>query len=410
MISDSSIINIVYITDEGFSMPTTVSIASLICNSKKDNKIRIYVFCDGLTEEDKKRILELATDNCEIQCIDIKEKKYKFLKDKTELCIKHVSYTAAFKFELPQILNEEKIIYIDGDTVIQNDISELWNLDMSNKSILAVDDQLDTYENGKSQLASGINVDSQHYFNSGVMVMDLEKMRQSNRTQQLVDYRINGQNRYMDQDAFNAVMKDDILPIDIKYNFLIQITDFYDLDELNSRYRYNEKTMEAFVSRALILHFAGPIKPWVYNRPWFTEIFMKYYRMTSYRENIELKSPLKRLNDDKDWLKSELNYYKKNEWVFPYERIKKGSNVVIWGAGAVGNSFVRQLKHTEYCNIQSWVDNNKTTEEISNPGILYTLDYDYVIVATINQNFMNEIRGKLINDFKCDDSKIITVI
>lgn len=411
MIKETRTITVVYITDDGFSMPTTVSIASLIKNSGNDYKLRIYVFCDNLSTEKKDKIRKLSSNNKEIILADVGTGKYGYLSDREKLCIQHVSYTAAFKFDLPQILSEEKIIYIDGDTIIQGDISELWDLTYDDYGIYAVDDQLDTLTDGYSELSSGIAIKSPHYYNSGVMVMNLDKMRRDHRTEELVEYRINGKNRYMDQDAFNAVMHEDIKPIGFRYNFLIQVTDFYDIDELNAKFSCNETTVEGIVDKALILHFAGPIKPWVYNRPWFTDIFYRYYNMTDYKtDDLKLLSPLKRLNDDKKWLKEQVKNHKKIEWVFPYDKIKKGSKIVVWGAGNVGKSYVKQISYTEFCNIVAWVDRNCDSEEVDSPDILATVDFDYVIIATINPAFANDIKYRLINEFECDERKIIMSI
>ena len=53
MTDNTRTITVVYITDDGFSMPTTISIASLIHNSGDDYKIKIYDFCDNVYAEKK---------------------------------------------------------------------------------------------------------------------------------------------------------------------------------------------------------------------------------------------------------------------------------------------------------------------------------------------------------------------
>ena len=43
-------------------------------------------------------------------------------------------------------------------------------------------------------------------------------------------------------------------------------------------------------------------------------------------------------------------------WMFPYENVKKDSSVIIYGAGDVGSSFIKQIICDSFCNIAAVVD------------------------------------------------------
>ena len=66
-----------------------------------------------------------------------------------------------------------KVIYLDADLLIQRDIFELWEQDMQDKIVLAVQDSYIQKLPARYVPARARKAD-QPYFNSGVMVIDLE--------------------------------------------------------------------------------------------------------------------------------------------------------------------------------------------------------------------------------------------
>ena len=104
------------------------------------------------------------------------------------------------------------------------------------------------------------------------------------------------------------------------------------------------------------------------------------------------------------------NLQKYKEWKFPYERVNCGSNVVIYGAGAVGRDFVNQIEKTNYCNIVMWMDKNYENfdEKVVNPAEIVNVNYDYVIIAILNKDIINEVQQYLALK-KVDANKIITI-
>lgn len=57
-------------------------------------------------------------------------------------------------------------------------------------------------------------------------------------------------------------------------------------------------------------------------------------------------------------------------WVFPYDEVNKNSSIIIYGAGQMGRSFVRQIASTNYCNLVQWID--KRAEEYQKEGLNVT--------------------------------------
>lgn len=85
-------------------------------------------------------------------------------------------------------------------------------------------------------------------------------------------------------------------------------------------------------------------------------------------------------------------------WVFPYDLIPKGSRLILYGAGAVGQEYYAQLMQTGYCRSVKLVDRNyreyKGREmQAENPQILKNRDFDYVLIAIRNREIQKSVKG-----------------
>ena len=169
----------------------------------------------------------------------------------------HVSKTALFKFFLPDLIKDlDKVLYLDSDILINGDLSELFNTDISDYYIAAADDMGDLkLADGRSYMAQNIGLYTTHYFNSGVMLLNLEKMRKDNARDALIQYKLHGNNVFMDQDALNVVLGKKRKIIDTKYNFCFSL--FYQLgfDKINEKF-YNNKydSEEECIKNQVIIH------------------------------------------------------------------------------------------------------------------------------------------------------------
>ena len=59
VIRDKKILDIIFITDNNFSMPTGVAIQSLFYNRDKNSVYNIHVICNGVKEYNRKKLLKL---------------------------------------------------------------------------------------------------------------------------------------------------------------------------------------------------------------------------------------------------------------------------------------------------------------------------------------------------------------
>ena len=101
-------------------------------------------------------------------------------------------------------------------------------------------------------------------------------------------------------------------------------------------------------------------------------------------------------------------------FLFPYENIKKDSNVIIYGAGTMGTDYILQVQRTEFCNIIFALDRS-ANEKVGFPVNVYMPEYiknvepnryDYVLVALQDVNHSANIKQTLL-DYGVEETKIV---
>lgn len=100
----------------------------------------------------------------------------------------------------------------------------------------------------------------------------------------------------------------------------------------------------------------------------------------------------------------------RKNYVFPFDIVEKKSDVILYGAGAVGQAFYRQIKQIDYCNLLVWVDRNHSVYEMWNVKPVEVIKlyakYDYIVIAIASEVIVNEIIQTLV-DMGVDKNKIV---
>ncbi|MCR4793340.1 MAG: glycosyltransferase [Lachnospiraceae bacterium] len=274
-------IHIVYVTDDNYVMPTSVSITSIKQNKHIENKCIVHVISNHLSKKSIDKLKSLEDEQFKIDIIyaHIDEQ---FINVQKKDGDRHVTSTATLKFQIPQLLAEiEKVIYIDGDTLILKDLSPLYSIDLKNNYVAAVKDIISIRGNH----LKSIDFKGKDYFNSGMLLMNLREMRKDRVVDKLIEYRMHGKNHFVDQDALNQVFIYRTLFISPMYNFLNKFYDWMSPRDLTEFYEENmPQSLNEAIQKATIIHFGSHEKPWLYNLPECTELFLKYYSVSPFSE------------------------------------------------------------------------------------------------------------------------------
>lgn len=237
--------------DDRYALALGVCIASIYENNK-GNDVNIHILTQGFSQSNIKRLGQVATrydrklDIIEIDADDIRSLKTS----------ERFSLPVYFRMLLPSLLEVNKILYLDCDIIINGDLTPLWNIPVDGFAAAVVEDQCAD----DIRIHNRIRSDGR-YFNSGVMLMNLDYWRRNATAGKCISYLRQYPERcvYPDQDAMNAVLSSELKFIDFQFNAQSLL-----FDRNEDRFLHYSKwpEVDAAVQDPLVIHYTHRVKPW----------------------------------------------------------------------------------------------------------------------------------------------------
>lgn len=168
----------------------------------------------------------------------------------------------------PGIFEEDKILYLDTDILfIKKGIQELWNTNIDDYYVAAVEEPLVTYYYKLQYELT--NTKTENYFNSGVMLLNFKNIREDKidvEMAQMVNKwdRLKVQPVSPDQSLLNYLLRDKVKLIDYKFNntILVSTPKVQHIYINFLKEKYNGISLTESLDQAIVLHFLGLNKPW----------------------------------------------------------------------------------------------------------------------------------------------------
>ena len=160
-----------------------------------------------MTDNNREKFIELV--ECygqEIRFFDV-SKKWEGMLGEIEKSIQatgtRFTIGAILRLFMGDLLQEEKrVIYLDADTIVNLDIKELWENEIPDSGLAAVQDIV-VQDHATKAIEKGLIV-REEYFNSGVLLIDLRKLRRiDNIVNRCADFIVKYMPEYCDQDFLN---------------------------------------------------------------------------------------------------------------------------------------------------------------------------------------------------------------
>ena len=169
--------------------------------------------------------------------------------------------------------NIGKILYLDADIIVRRSLMDLWNTELRDRAFAAVEDAFWDPKLDYVPLPPDVK-----YFNSGVMLINLDYWRQNNVYERAIAFIRDNPDKvnYVDQDALNAILINQWINLPAVWNDMARST------------LHVPAVRNKHVEDPAILHFVGPYKPWMWScKHPFKYEYRKYRRKTPwprYRE------------------------------------------------------------------------------------------------------------------------------
>lgn len=170
-------------------------------------------------------------------------------------------FTAAmwYRIALPELVGEPRVLYLDVDTLALDDLGELWATDLGGALVGAV---TNVFADDHRFHAADLGIDPADYFNSGVLLLDLDGLRREGVATALreVARRRAGLRGWPDQDALNLVLGARREPLHPRFNAMNAIVQGAAAEAV-----FGAAAVAQARARPAIRHFEGPAanKPWV---------------------------------------------------------------------------------------------------------------------------------------------------
>ncbi len=161
--------NIVYTSDDNFVPQTCTGMVSVMENNK-DSSIHFYILSKNIKPNHKQMITALASHyGQQVDLIDLPSTE--------ELCGKSIdtggwNNIVLSRLFLNTLLPEDvdKVLYMDGDTIVRKGLIDLYNTDISNYTLAAV---IEPTVPGYRKEELGLSKDA-NYYNAGVLLINLK--------------------------------------------------------------------------------------------------------------------------------------------------------------------------------------------------------------------------------------------
>lgn len=287
----------------------SVCLQSLFEHTSNNNKYDIIIFSPADDQYLKQLIIDTYTkENISVRFYNPRE----HLSD-TKLNITYDYFNEAcyYRITAPIVLNNyKKIIFTDIDIIFNKDIDLLSKIDIGEYPVAACSEPIwewfidnDIEFNGKINMKKYSQdvlklKDIRTYFNTGVMVINVEEFKKNNYFEKIKELINNNFFIYQEQCAINCLLNDKIFRLDSSWNT--------EIDENIPDTFHSEKTK--------IIHFLGAKKPWLHPNAKYAYIWWKYARRSPFYETLLSTFINFKINEniqlEKDYIKNTFDYKK----------------------------------------------------------------------------------------------------
>ena len=265
----NSVIPIFYACDDNFIKYTVVSLHSMISNASREHKYHVYVLHTGVSEKMMRRVQELENENFSVSFEDVGE-YLRSISDRLPIR-DYYSKTTYYRLFIAEMFPQySKAIYIDSDTVVQGDISELYNTDIGDAYVGACHEQamvqVDEYG---TYVEKVMGISRHNFFNAGMLLINCRRFRDGAVLDKFI--RLLGIYNFVvtqDEDYLNVICKDHVYWLDQRWN-----------TEIFGEIPYP-------IEQAHILHYIMTNKPWHYVDCRYGDVFWKYAGQTAVCDDI----------------------------------------------------------------------------------------------------------------------------
>lgn len=295
---------IVTAVNEKYVPYLAVMLVSVIQSADEYYKYEIVIMHENISCESQDTIHTMnSRDNINIRFIDVSHyvQGYVFFTGSKNNS-QYLSKETYFRLLTPELLPEyENVLYLDCDIIVKNGWTDIFTNDIKDHFVAAVADIWGNWEcyNKHSELYKYRNTELELdnpllYFNAGVLLMNIEKIRTRHSSKELIELATSKEWKKHDQDLLNCLCKEKVLFLDYTWNLIecpsrnaLRCTPKYEIEKYNK-----------CLKQPKIIHYASQ-KPWIISGCFFEQDFWKLAISTPFFEVLFSKYISEQLSQGK---------------------------------------------------------------------------------------------------------------
>lgn len=242
--------DVVFCCDQSYYTHLCACIDSLLRHNKKQN-FRVHLIFSDLNERSLE-VVRLLVEGCGAEFVSHYLEPDKFATFPTHSHFKKENYYRLF---IERLVDAKRVLYLDADLIVCSSIRELFETDFGGNIVACVEDPCFEYWD-----KLGISREKR-YFNSGVMLLNLDEWRRNNITDAVLEFIENHPEKisFADQCALNLILQDRWKILHPRFNAQTAMfePEFEPKTALCSKLEF-----KAAVEEPSIVHFTGGVKPW----------------------------------------------------------------------------------------------------------------------------------------------------
>ena len=268
-----------------------VYLQSICDKSKQKNKYDIVVLENDISEQNKEKLLQItsAYKNISLRFYNVDS-----LFAGVDLPISYACFAKQCYYRLALgklFIHYDKAIFTDIDIVVNEDINNLFNINIGDYPIAACEEILWTKENRKGKIQLGKDIDqyvtqevkcSDKYYNTGVIIVNISKFNEIASFEKLLSIALDNKFINQEQCCLNQVFDGKFYTLPYIYNFEIY-------EGIYNQNNISYKEYMKYIDKAVIYHHLTIKKAWFLPGIPKANIWWNYAKSTPFYEEIIYK-------------------------------------------------------------------------------------------------------------------------
>ena len=275
------IVRVAIAADERYATPLAAAVCSLAGSFDDISSLEVYVLDGGLSRATKGLLRSLWPPELDVGFLEAyPEWLGNVALPGNRRWLPQLSRSMYLRLLIPDLLPQVngKVLYLDSDVLVLADVTGLWHTDLAGYPLAAVEDPGIRTVSAPLGLLNyeELGLDPKtRYFNSGVLLLDLDTWRAENLGARVLRYAQDYQDaiRFPDQDSLNATLAGRWKQLDASWNVAMN-----EAFRLASSPSPPPQPSDVPPAGARVIHFTGPLKPWMseFRHDGYRDLFRGY--------------------------------------------------------------------------------------------------------------------------------------